>query len=107
MYSDDRPVDRRSVLRATGAAVSGLAVVAGPAAGGHVSIGDCVEVTADTGFYQDACPTDGLLGTVQRGEGGSVGNTCTDADGEEWVYFNSRENRDHQGWVFGDYVEPC
>lgn len=107
MSADDRYLDRRSVLEATGAVVSGLAVTAGTAAGSHVSIGDCVVTTADTSLYQDACPAEGLLGTVPAGESGSVGNTCTDADGEEWVYFDSREDRTHQGWVFGDDVEPC
>ncbi len=109
MTDTDR-LTRRSVLKATGAAASGGAVLAGAAgsvAAGHVGIGDCVEVTASSGLYRDACPRGDLVGTISAGTRGSVGNTCTDADGEEWVYVNSRENRTQQGWVFGANVEPC
>lgn len=106
MTTDDT-IDRRSVLEATGAVVAGGLLAAGAAAGNHVSIGDCVVTTADTSLYRDACPAEGLLGTVPKGESGSVGNTCTDADGDEWVYFDSREDRTHQGWVFGADVEAC
>jgi hypothetical protein len=93
--TDDTPVTRRTVLRTTGGALA-------------VGVGAAGTATAGTRAYavrevdvRDACAGD-VIGTVSEDAEGDVLDSCTDSDGNGWVYVDWDEETP-DGWAQEGY----
>lgn len=104
--NEDRPtIDRRTVLKATGAAAIAPVGVAATAAADHVKEGQCARVLYDVQSYGPGCLDDNPQAYFEAGEEGDILKTCTDNDGTEKVYLVVGPQR--EGWIPDSYVEPC
>lgn len=100
---------RRGVLAATAVAATTTLGVAGTATASDFQFGDCVVLTCGHPVYRDGCPAENQVAIYETGRNGLVDDTCVDADGVEWVYFQptTGDITDPNGWLRARGVDHC
>lgn len=104
MNENRSTIDRRTVLKATGAAAIAPVGIAATAAADHVEEGDCVRILYDVQSYGPGCLDDNPQAYFEAGDKADVLKTCTDNDGVDKVHVINIKG---EGWIPDDYVEPC
>lgn len=80
MPDNSTTVSRRTLLKATGAAVGATVGAVGSAGAAP----GCVVTTTDANAYKE-CPGENYVWTVPEGSNGFINKTCTDMYGNEWA----------------------
>lgn len=96
-------LDRRSVLKTTGAALVAATGTATTASATH-----CVETAyEDVAVYDAACPVGNKVDEVPKGVDGEHKNTCTNDYLVDFTYVDWGGDPYVDGWVSSDNLEKC
>lgn len=101
------PVNRRSILKMTSAAVVGTVGTSGIAVAEVSTQGTCVVTNSEANVYDAACPLGNQIDTVPEGVDGEVVDRCTDNYDVTWEYVDWGGDPYENGWVDETNLDPC
>lgn len=108
--TDDSTIDRRTVLRTTGAALTGSALAAGSASASHIPLGGCARAKVGTPIYENECGVGYTGDYFEQGDEAKLYDYCTDSTGYQWAYIEPVDSHKYDlfaFWVYEDDLEPC
>lgn len=105
MPDDTTAVDRRTLLKATGAAIGVTVIGASSASADHYFGGECVKLKHDYYPYTD-CSRENYTTMYERGTRGAVHDEC-DTHFGPMAHIYPEDTSLSANWVSKDYLEPC
>lgn len=101
--SDHDTVDRRTLLKATSAALGATIVGASSASADHIRIGDCATAVHDVQGYETCSMQETVI--LDNSVKGAIVDRCEDSS---YVFFRPEWRYDQEVcWVPDSYLEKC